>query len=149
MTVELLLRPELGKKAYRLKCRFVIGAFPSERTLEKAKYEAAGRFIRDMAKQGWQHVEPHGFKMSGPFPHTEIVILPKRSEQEQWHTPSRQMLASGRFARAVIDGGYVRSVPLVTETDSWEFELAGVFIHSTILTEVPDAHEEQEAINNR
>lgn len=144
---ELLLRPDLGKKAYRLRCRFRIGAFPSERTLEKAKYEAAGLFVRDMAKQGWQHVEKHGFRMSGPFAAVETISLPKRSQQERWHTPSREllpaMLAGYRVPSPSSNGSYVKSVPPIAETDSWEFELAAVFVHETILTELPAPHEER------
>ena len=151
--MELLLRPDLGKKAYRLKCRFIVGAFPSDRTLEKAKYEAADLFVRDMAKQGWQYLDEHGFKMTGPFPATEIVILPKRSEQERWHTPTRELLSAalaGHPLRASHRGeGYVRNVPSLDSTDSWEFELAGVFVHDTLLAEMPDTHEEQEALKNR
>ena len=144
--LELLLRPDLGKKAYRLKCRFVIGAYPSERTLEKAKYHAADLFVTDMAKQGWQYVSRHGFTLKGPFPATETVILPKRSAQERWHVPSRELLPAiqaGYRARTGVDGGYARAVPLLSETDAWEFELAGVFTHDTIMTEVPDPHEER------
>ena len=145
MVAELLLRPDLGKRAYRLKCRFVTGSFPSERTLEKAKYEAADLFVSDMAKRGWQYMAEHGFKMRGPFPATEIISLPKPSDA-RWHIPSRELLpavSQGYNGRAAIDGGYARNVPLITETDSWEFELAGVFIHDTIMTEVPDPHEEK------
>jgi|SRR3972149_2774279 len=149
-SVELLLRPDLGKKAYRLRCRFRIGAYPSERTLEKAKYKAAELFVRDMAKQGWEHLEPHGFKMSGPFPATETGYLPKRSQQERWHVPSRELIGAvlnSYTPRLPVahDNSYARIVPLVTETDDWEFELAAVFVHPTILTEVPDAHEERKA----
>src|SRR3990167_8739336 len=143
MVAELLLRPDLGKRAYRLKCRFVVGAFPNERTLEKAKYEAAELFVRDMAKQGWQYMGEHGFKMQGPFPATVTMTLPNEA---RWHIPSRELLpaiSQGYGVRAAIDGGYARNVPLITETDSWEFELAGVFIRETIMTEVPDAHEEK------
>ena len=141
MAVEVLLRPDLGKRAYRLKCRFITNPFPNERMLELAKYEAADLFVRDMAKQGWQYTG-NGFKMAGPFPKTELVLLPKRSEQEQWHMPSREMLATGHFPRKPLQSKYAAEVPLITETDSWEFELAAVFIRDTILTEVPDLHEE-------
>ena len=143
MVAELLLRPDLGKRAYRMKCRFLIGAFPSERMLEKAKYEAADLFVRDMAKRGWQYMGEHGFTMKGPFPATETVSL---QSQGRWHIPSRELLpaaSQGYGVRAAIDGGYARNVPMITETDSWEFELAGVFIHDTIMTEVPDPHEEK------
>lgn len=130
-----------------MKCRFIVGAFPSERGLREAKYEAAGRFVRDMAKRGWGYLDKHGFKMTGPYPETPIMTLPKRSQQERFHTPSREMLAGvqagHRFNHMSRDSGYARDVPLIAETDSWEFELAGVFVHETILTEVPDEHEER------
>lgn len=147
MSLELLLRPDLGRRPYRLKCRFVVGAFPSERTLEQAKYKAADMFVRDMEKQGWQNVEKHGFKMSGPFPHVETINLPSRSQQQQWHTPSRELIAAVQAGHRpklpAQNGGYARVVPRLPEIDDWEFELAGVFIHETILTEVPDEHEEK------
>ena len=138
--MEVLLRPDLGKRAYRLKCRFITNPFPNERMLELAKYEAADLFVQDMAKQGWQYTG-NGFKMAGPFPKTELHLLPKRSEQERWHTPSREMLQSGNFIRRPQQS-YAKEVPLITETESWEFELAAVFVHDTLLTEYPDAHEE-------
>ena len=147
--MELLLRPDLGKKPYRFKARFVTGAFPSDHALEKAKYEAAELFVCDMAKQGCEHVPSYGFTMRGPFPATVAVILPKRSEQERWHTPSAQQLASQRFARAGVDGGYARPVPLLAESNSWEFELTAVFIRDALLTEVLDQHEEQEVLRKR
>ena len=144
--MELLLRPDLGKKAYRLRCRFVVGAHPSERTLEKAKYEAADLFVADMAKQGWQWLSKHSFRIRGPFPQVQTVTLPKASLQERWHVPSRELLpaisAGYPGPRPAGDGGYARLVPLMAETDAWEYELAGVFIRDTIQVEVPDAHEE-------
>lgn len=146
-SLELLLRPDLGKKAYRLKCRFLIGAYPSERTLEKAKFHAADLFIRDMAKQGFENVSRHGFKMSGPFAAVQVVNLPKRSQQEQWHTPSKDMIAAihqGYTPTLPTPPSYVQTVPPVAESDDWEFELSGVFVHPTIMTEVPDPHEERE-----
>ncbi len=148
MAVELLVRPDHGKRAYRLKCRFVIGAYPSERTLELGKFEAAERFVRDMRKQDYEYLDTHGLEMSGPFPATETVTIPKRSQQEQWHAPSAELFAaiqSGyRPERMAQDGGCARPVLPLAETDAWEFELSGVFVHKTIWTEVPDPHEEKE-----
>ncbi len=148
MATELILRPDLGKKPYRLKCRFVIGAYPSARALEKGKFEAADLFVRDMAKQDFDYVDHYGFKMSGPFPAVETVTLPSASQQERWHTPSAEMITAIRAGyqpeQLARNGGYAKSVPLISETDAWEFELSGVFVHDTILTEVPDPHEEKE-----
>lgn len=147
-SASILIRPDRGKKPYRLKCRFIIGAFPSERALEKAKYIAAEQFVRDMEKQGWRHEPQHGFRMTGPYPATEIVNLPKRSQQERWHLPSRDILAAVQAGYRLPrpDTSYVKTVPHITQTDAWEFELAAVFLHETILTESPDPHEEKEAL---
>lgn len=144
----LLLRPDLGKKAYRLRCRFCIGAFPSEGSLEKAKRVAAEAFVTDMAKQGWSYLDHYGFKMTGPYPAIEVVQLPKRSQQERWHLRSADMMSAvtmgTRIGRIAQDGGYAKPVPLLAESDRWEFELAAVFAHETILTEYPDEHEENQ-----
>jgi len=143
---EVIIRPERGKKAYRLRCRFRVEAHPSERWLEKAKYRAAEEFVRDMAKQGWEYLSKHGFKMTGPYPAIETVRLPKASQQPQWHIPSRDMLeaiqAGYRLNPPPDEGGYAKTVPLIDETDKWEYELAGVFLREKILSEVPDKHEE-------
>ena len=62
----LLIRPDLGYKAYRLHCRFTICAFPTKGQLEGGKLEAGYRFIEDMDKQGYEYIDSHGVKMSGP-----------------------------------------------------------------------------------
>jgi len=147
--VELLVRPDLGKKPYRLKCRFLIGAFPSERILERAKYKAAEMFVADMAKQGWDYLDQYGFKMTGPFAAVQTVNLPKRSQQQRWHMPSREIIAAverGHLSRWTVPDGpnWVKEVPRITETDDWEFELSGVFVHETIVAQYPDRHEERE-----
>lgn len=145
MVAELMLRPDLGKRAYRLRCRFTIGAMPSARTLEKAKYHAAELFVRDMKQQGWEYLDHYGFRMTGPFPATEAVTVPKRSQQARWHIPSHELLPAllaGYRVPMPVEPSIVRCVPTISTTDAWEYELAGVFIRDTILTEVPDPHEE-------
>ena len=148
-----LVRPDRGKRAYRLRCRFQIDAFPKASFLEKAKYAAAEAFVRDMAKRGWQHVEKYGFRMTGPFPATVTVNLPKRSQQMPWAIPSRDLLpaiqAGYRFGPRESSSPYISEVPLLGETDRWEYELAGVFVHETILTESPDEHELKEEERKR
>ena len=135
---ELLLRPDLGKRAYRLRCRFAIDAFPREWFLEKAKYAAAQRFVEDMAKQGWEHIQKFGFQMKGPFSALTVPFLPKRALQEKWHFNARYPMPR----RISSEGApaYVGTVPLLGESEKWEYELAGVFIHKTILTELGPAH---------
>lgn len=133
-------RPDLGKKAYRLHCKFSIGNHPRPEFLKKATYAAADRFVVDMHKQGWEYVEKFGWDRTGPFPAMRAVALPKRVR-----VPSaREMLAGvkqGNPYRAQAFYG-VQSVPLINESEDWEYRLAGVFVHKTILTEYPDRHEE-------
>ena len=52
-------------------------------------------------------------------------------------------LRAGQRFRSGVDGGYARSVPLLDETEAWELEFGGVSTHDTIMTEVPDPHEER------
>lgn len=137
----LLLRPDLGKKAYRLRCRFRVGAYPGARFLEKAKYAAGEQFIRDMQVRGWEYVDRYGFRMTGPYapvePTTIHVIRPPSS---------RNMLtavAQGARFLPTDQGSQAQAMPVLHESENWEFELAGVFVHKTILTERPDPHEER------
>ena len=127
---------DLGKKAYRLRCRFRVGAFPGPRILEKAKYIAAEQFVHDMHTQGWEYVDRFGFAMTGPYPAVDAITV------HQVRQPSaREMLAGGaaqgnRFRK---QGGTVaQNVLPLAENENWEYELAGVFVHNVIVAEVPD-----------
>ena len=143
----LLIRPDLGRKAYRLRCRFRTEAFPRDAWLDKAKYAAAEAFVRDMAKQGYEYQDAHGFKLAGPFSCLHIATLPKHS----WQFSAAEMLQRLRAGQPVSDRhegkDYARTAPALTATDQWEYELAGVFIHKTILCEMPDQHEEQKELS--
>ena len=139
--VELLLRPDLGKKAYRLKCRFTIEANHKPEYLEKVKYKVAEEFINDIKKQGWEY-DPNrlppserGFKLTGPYPATPMTGLPTKAEQFRFNA-KRDMprIAAGDKMR-LPELNYAQSVPLLGETDKWEYELSAVFIHATILVE--------------
>lgn len=147
----LILRPDLGRKAYRLRCRFRVEAFPHAGWLEGAKYAAAEMFVKDMAKQGYEYLDEHGFKMTGPFPCLDVITLPKRSEMAKWHTPSREMLPglmAGKKYRTSASP-FVMTAPNLAETDEWEYELAGVFVHKTILMETPSEDEQRKVLANR
>ena len=152
LALTLLLRPDRGRSAYRLRCRFKVNAFPNPDFFDKAKFQAAEMFVRDMKKQGWTYLDKHGFKVSGPYAPLVPVSLPHRHLQAQWHTASRDLLPqiqAGRRFHRPKEPGYVSVVPSLIEMDEWEFELAGVFVHSTILTEIPDAHEERQELRAR
>ena len=137
--MEVITRPDLGKKPYRLRCRFRIGALPGERWLEKAKYAAAQQFVDDMAGRGFEYVDHFGFRMTGPYPALVPVTVrvPRR-------LTAREMLPGVMAVnpyRAGIET-LACAVPLLDESEYWEYGLAGVFLHVAILTDTPDPHEE-------
>lgn len=148
---QLIIRADPGKRAYRLRCRFVIDAAPAqpyfrqawERELEKAKYETAERFVRDMAKKGWEYLGRYPWRFRGPFPVMPIVTLPRRS-QSRWHIPSRELLAAVQAGYRPVEhtDAVIRDIPVLSHSDRCEYELSAVFIHKTILVEVPDREEE-------
>ena len=138
----LLLRPDLGRKAYRLKCRFIVEAFPKEEWVNQAKFVAAQLFINSMAKQGWEHLEKYGFAMRGPFPETPITPLPKRPPDVS-NLEALKMAEAGYHGRLEDESSLVASVLPLSQSENWEYELAGVFVHKTILVEYPDLHEER------
>ena len=142
---ELLLRPDLGKRAYRLRCRFSVGAFPKEDWLGKAKVAAAEKFIEDMAKHDWHYLEHHGIRMTGPFAAMQAMSLPPRHQQEKWHWNARMPF----LPRGLSNDVPVVTVPSLDESDKWEYELAAVFVHDTILTESPDPDEERAILKTR
>lgn len=138
--MELILKPDLGRKAYRLRCVFRLPAGPPARILEKAKYAAADRFIRDMRVQGWEYVDEHGFRMRGPYPY-----IPTMNLKVPHQLNAREMLQfirQGRPLPAIEAPPVLTLLPLVMH-EYWEYELAGVFLHKTILMEIPDKGEEE------
>lgn len=131
----ILVRPDLGKRAYRLKCRFTLPANPKPSWVEKAKYATAQWFIQDMAKEGWEYVGKFSFTLKGPFPHIDVALsLPKRSKQEQWHFNARQP----RLTRVGKGIPGVANVPLLDGGADWDYELSAVFIRPAIVIEMPD-----------
>ena len=145
---EVLIRPDLGYKAYRLRCRFIMDAYPLSDWVTKTKFKVAEMFVADMAKQGWEYdpnklpVHERGFKLAGPFPQTPDITnikVPRRYSGKQ----ALLMVAAGN---RLHDEGqdYAVTLPTIDISEKWEYELSAVFIHKTILTEIPDSHEEHE-----
>lgn len=127
-------------KAYRLRCRFKTDPYPSRGELDRQKVIIAEKFISDMHKQGWGHDARYEFKMTGPFPMVEPMAI---------HVP--RMLTAREMAPLVAMGARCRDtgrdvakqMPSLMRSESWEYEIAGVFTREQILTERPDAHEEE------
>lgn len=142
-------RPDLGKQAHRLHCHFRIEAHPKPWALELAKRKAAEQFIVDMRTQGWEFMgesgrlppAERGFRMKFYGAYVPVVNpgRPKRPPS------SREMLPH------VMQGAKFRSteeptvldVPSPAMTEFWEYDISAVFIHTTILAEIPDLHEER------
>ena len=136
----LIVRPTLDRKAYRLRCRFKIEPYPPPFRLDREKVKVAEQFVRDMHKQGWEHVERFGFTMTGPFPMVEpVTIRPRR-------TPTaREMLPRVARGERFLDDGDtgVSFVSSLGASEYWEYAIAAVFSREQILTERADAHEEE------
>ena len=146
--MEVLIRPDLGNRAYRLRCRFVVDAAPQQdyyraiwrRALEKMQHAMAERFISDMAKQGWGYLPSQSITMTGPFSETPIVSL--RGIRRPHFDARRPDLRRRGDAAASL----VSIVPDLDKTDRWEYELAAVFVHKTLLMEVPTEDEERKVL---
>ncbi len=139
-TLQIIAKPSLDRKAYRLKCRFKVEPYPKRERLKREKVRVAEMFVADMDKQGWKYIPQHGFTMKGPFSFVAPTTL---------HTPralsAREMLPmvmnGGRFRD---NGGSVaKPVLALSMTEYWEFELTGVFSRPQIMTEYPDLNEEE------
>ena len=103
--------------------------------LNRDKVRVAERFVKDMAAQGWVHDPRFGFRLTGPFP----AIVPVTIHVPR--TPSaREMLPYvAQGARFLDAGGTIAGMmPKITESEWWEYELAGVFVRDEILVEKPD-----------
>jgi len=135
----LLIRPDLGRKAYRLRCRFEIEAYPRPEWLEKAKFAAAEWFVKDMEKEGYEYLDKHGFQMKGPF-----AVPYKMHQLPPAHVFEREQVKAKELTAIIKAGGelprvspfdYASTVPTLAEAEKWEFELAGVFVRKTIVFE--------------
>lgn len=138
---QIILRPGLEKKAYRLRCRFSIPAFPTERWLEKAVLTTGKVFIADLAKRGWIYLDKYGIKLSGPFPALTTVRLPPKAQQAPWQFSARRQ-GPGRhriLGQEPASFG-VGAVPSLDAIGDWDYELSAVFVHKALQAEVPDDH---------
>ena len=128
------------KKGYRLRCRFKTDPYPTPGRLDREKVQIAEQFVRDMHKQGWEHDLRYPFKMTGPFP----VVSPVTIRPRRVPTAREMYQHVGQGARFLDMGeDTVSLVPSLVASEGWEYEIAGIFVRTQILTEYPDAHEEE------
>ena len=142
--------PDLGKKAYRLKCRFQVPAGSGRAYLERAKYAAAEQFVADMAKRGYEHIgESHrlpvaerGWRMKFKGAHIEVMTsLPKPKRLPSAREMQAAVMQGARFL--ADDRPTTMTVPHFTQCEYHDYELSTIFLRDTILFEVPDLHEEK------
>lgn len=151
----LILKPDVPKKAYRLKCRFTVESGVQVEQLDRIKVKVAEQFVEDLGKQGWiydpnkLHPAERGFRLSGPFSKVTPLGLPSKSEIRRFSAKDALAgIQTGNKFRSK-EFNYVSTVLGLDETDKWEYELSAVFIRPRILTEIPDPHEESEHNRNR
>jgi hypothetical protein len=136
----IIIPPTREKKGYRLKCRFKTDPYPSMSRLDREKVTIAERFVRDMHNQGWEHDGRWPFKMTGPFPMvTPVTVRPRRAPTAQEMLP--YVLNGARFLDKGENSASI--VPILSLSEYWEYEIAGVFVRTQIITEYPDPHEEE------
>ena len=134
---------DLGKKPYRLHCLVRVHERPSRDALTRAANQAAEVFIRDMAVQGWQHQPQYGFKLAfkgASVPYRDIDIGNKRPKRPPSAKEMLPGVAQGARFRSE-DTPLAMAYPTLEESEYWDYDLSGVFLHTTILVEYPDAHE--------
>ena len=134
MPVTGIVRPSLERQRAILRCRFVIGAFHRPDQLERARNEAADRFVADMAKQGWEWLGRMAL-VGGPYPMTPIATsVPKAPT-----LPKRQLGPSSLAPDPYPSlRGIVADMPTIYTAEAWEYEIAGAFVRPLAPIEVLD-----------
>ena len=138
--MEVVVRPDLGKRPYRLHCHVTVEGGVRGSELHLAVGHCLDDFVRAMHQQGFEHVSSEPWRSHGmPKPHIKPMTLRR---------PAR--LSSRDMMPAVMQGARFRAgpetialvVPRLEESELWDYDVSGVFLHDTILTDVPDLHEE-------
>ena len=141
---EIIIPRDLGRRAYRLKCRFVIEAHPTRERLKQGALKTHEMFVCDMAKQGWEHLASEPPRLGGPF--TPVAPMKVRVARPPSSQEMLYAVAQGATFRAEAET-LAQNVTPLDQNDSWEYELSLVFVGKTIRFEVPDRHEEKVGSN--
>lgn len=130
--------PDFGKKAYRLKFSVITGPSPSREAVKYGLRQSFGELERQLKQRGFVFVGERTVRYEETVPHVECVDIrvPRRLS-------SKQMLPGvmqGAKYRAE-DEPVAMTVPLLEETDAWEHIFSGLFVHDTLMADLPDPHE--------
>lgn len=109
---ELIIRPDAEVREYGLYCGFDIEAYPKASRLEKVTLEVGQRWVRDMAKQGWEW-RGDGIVRSRPRVPEQVMELKRPDEQDREGSPVQKPQAG----------------------ESWKFFLYAIFRRKEIRTE--------------
>ena len=144
-------RADLGKRPYRLKCRFQVPAGSGPGLLERAKYAAAEQFVADMAVRGYVYIggssrlpaDQRGFRMAFKGAHVEVMTsIPKPKRLPSAREMQAAVMQGATFREDEKERSTVKNVPHSSQSEFWDYELSAVFLHDTMLFDVPDSHEE-------
>lgn len=137
---ELLLRAERDHKPYRLWCEVRTDPNPSPDRLKRMMAPVLDQFVADMEKQGWRYVNTSVPQLKGPFPVIEpMTIRPA-------HVPTAREMLPGVLQGAPYRAGaetLAQAIPTLAFEERWVYRVGLAFHRPQILTERPDAHEEQ------
>lgn len=125
-------------RAYRLKCRFQVGAALCHQKigpgvsvchhLETSAYTAGRIFLDAMEHDGWRPVDGNLTMTAGPLPATPVdaSALPPAVKVKRERGPH------ARFGPAYTSP--IVEKPTLATTDIWEYELSGLFVRKLMPT---------------
>lgn len=133
--------PDLGKRAYRLKCAIRVPNNLHGDELKRSVLACLEDFVRDMHLQGFEWQGSYGWRREGmPKPFIEAVTI-RRPRRKSAKEMIRAVMQGARFLDN--DPGPASTVPVLEVAEHWQYEVSGVFVHDAILTDIPDKHEER------
>lgn len=133
----LLLRADVGRKAYVLFYRVRVPATASGEQVTRAKQQGLERMIRDLSRRDWAFVAADPIPPSGPYP-----VVPRKGFGKRPNIPKRKRgQPSARFAPPDDHTWRISTLPQFDQrtarflTDQVEWEFAATFHRPAILTE--------------
>lgn len=135
-------------KAYWLHARIVVPAHPKQVWLDEAADKQGALFIADMNRQGWHYIDKGVWISNQPVARVVAAGGPTILERERFVAKDAlPRVMQGDRMRLKHDAlRYVTVVPQLSQAEEWEYDIKAAFWRETVLTEVPDAHEEREVL---
>lgn len=130
--------PDLGKRSYRLKFSVVTWPNPTSDQLRRGLYKSLEPLERQMRTQGFE-LRERTIRFERRQPHIETVEIHVHRQPT-----AKQMIRDvAQGAKFRDQGGTIAmAVPLLEETEAWEYIFSAEFIHDTLVFDIPEVHEE-------